>query len=81
LYDLWKKDLQSKNALEIIKKGEELFEKIVSFVNNFEKLGNYIQNSQNQYITLFNQLKEGKGNLIQKANALKDLGLKSNKNI
>ena len=79
--DLWKRDNQSKNAMEIVKKGEELYEKFVGFTRTFEEIGKSIKQSQEKYDKAFGQLTTGKANLINKAIALKNLGLKSDKQI
>lgn len=79
--DLWKRELQSKNALEIVKRGELLYEKCVTFVSTFEDVGKHIQRSQQTYHTAMNQLNTGSGNIVGQALKLKELGLKSNKQI
>ena len=77
--DLWKRELQSKNALEIVKRGELLYEKFVSFVTSLEEIGKHINKSQLAYDVALGQLNSGGGNLIGQAQKLKDLGLKSSK--
>jgi DNA recombination protein RmuC len=79
--DLWKREWQNKNAMEIVKRGEALYEKIVGFTRTFEEIGNSIRASQEKYDKALGQLKEGKGNMITQANQLKNLGLKSDKRI
>ncbi len=79
--DLWKRELQSKNALEIVKRGELLYEKFVSFANTLEELGRQINKTQQSYTTAIGQLNSGNGHLIGQALKLKNLGLKSNKEI
>lgn len=79
--DLWKREMQSKNALEIVKRGELLYEKIVSFVGTLEELGRQINKTQQSYTTAIGQLNTGNGHLIGQALKLKNLGLKSSKEI
>jgi DNA recombination protein RmuC len=79
--DLWKREVQSKNAMEIVKRGEALYEKFVTFSNTLEVIGKNINKTQDSYTDAMNQLKNGKGNLISQATRLKNLGLKSNKTI
>ena len=79
--DLWKRELQSKNALEIVKQGELLYEKFVTFVSTLEDVGKYINKTQESYTTALGQLNTGKGNLVKRALDLKNLGLKSGKRI
>jgi DNA recombination protein RmuC len=77
--DLWKRELQSKNAMEIVKRGELMFEKFVSFAVTMEDLGRHITRTQSSYATALGQLNSGTGNLISQAQKLKGLGLKSSK--
>lgn len=79
--DLWKREMQSKNAMEIVKRGELLYEKFVTFVSTLEELGRQINKTQQSYTTAIGQLNTGSGHLIGQALKLKNLGLKSNKEI
>jgi DNA recombination protein RmuC len=79
--DLWKREMQSKNAMEIVKRGELLYEKFVSFTESVEDIGKHIERSQTSYNNALNQLKSGSGNLVGQALKLKSLGLKSGKEI
>lgn len=79
--DLWRREWQNKNAMEIAKRGEALYEKFVGFTKTFEEIGNSIKSSQEKYEKALGQLKDGRGNLVQQAVQLKKLGLKSDKNI
>ena len=79
--DLWRREWQNKNAMDIVKKGETLYEKFVGFTNTFVEIGNSIKSSQEKYDKALGQLKDGKGNLVTQAIQLKNLGLKSGKNI
>lgn len=79
--DLWRREWQNKNAMEIVKKGEALYEKFVGFTKTFEEVGNSIKSTQEKYDKALGQLKDGRGNLINQAIQLKNLGLKSDKKV
>ena len=79
--DLWKREWQSKNAMEIAKKGKALYEKFTGFAETFEEIGKSINESQKRYDKALGQLKNGRGNLINQAIQLNDLGLKSDKKV
>jgi len=79
--DLWRREWQNKNAMEIVKRGENLYEKLVGFTKTFEEIGNSIKASQEKYEKALGQLKDGRGNLINQAILLKNLGLKSDKKV
>ncbi|HZV69144.1 MAG TPA: DNA recombination protein RmuC [Saprospiraceae bacterium] len=79
--DLWKREQQSKNAIEIARQGGRLYEKFVGFLESIESVGRHITRSQDFYNQAMGQLKDGKGNLIDQAEKLKILGVKSAKKI
>lgn len=78
---LWKTERQNKNALEIARQGGALFDKFVGFVEDLEKVGKSISDSQKTYDQAFTKLRDGKGNLISRAEKLKELGIKSTKKL
>ena len=79
--DLWKREMQNKNALDIAQQGAKLYEKFVGFVESFEEVGKHITKSQDFYNKAFGQLKDGRGNLIDQAEKLKNLGIKTSKKL
>lgn len=78
---LWKRELQSKNAKDIVKRGEALYDKFVGFTTTFESIGKSIESIQKNYDAASKQLNSGNGNLVRQAQMLKELGLKTNKEI
>lgn len=79
--DLWNREKQSKNAMEIVKRGELLYDKFVAFTSSIEEIGKNLNRTQAAYSTALDQLKNGRGNMIGQALHLKSLGLKSAKKI
>jgi len=79
--DLWNREKQSRNAMEIVKRGEKLYEKFISFTTSLEEVGRHIGKAQMAYGTALDQLRNGRGNLVTQALQLKALGLKSSKTI
>jgi len=79
--DLWIRDDQSKNALEIAERGGKLYDKLSNFVNSLEDVGKYLDKSQDSYATAIKQLKTGKGNLISQAEKLRSLGINARNKI
>jgi DNA recombination protein RmuC len=79
--NLWRQEQQNKNALQIARQGGLLHDKLVSFVEELENLGDKIQNVQNVYHTSFQRLVNGKDNLIQKTAKLRELGAKTSKQL
>lgn len=79
--DLWKREYQSRNAIEIAKRGAVLYDKFAGFVDTLQEVGKYIDRSQKAYGKAFSQLKDGNGNLIRQAEILKELGIKAQKEL
>ena len=79
--DLWKRELQNKNAIEIARQGASLYEKFVRFTESLEDVGKHITRTQDFYNKAMGQLKEGRGNLIDQAEKLKKLGIKTSKQL
>ncbi len=79
--DLWKREQQSKNALEIAKQGEKLYDKMIGFLETMEDVGKHINRSQDSYLKAIGQLKDGRGSLVKQAQKMKKLGLNSQKEI
>ena len=77
--DLWKRDNQSKNALKIAEAGANLYDKFASFASTLTDLGKNIDAASKNYEKAYKQLKEGKGNLISRAEQLRELGVKASK--
>lgn len=79
--DLWKRDLQSRSALEIAKAGADLYDKFVGFTETMQEVGRSIKKSGESYDKAMNQMVEGKGNLVARSEKLRTLGVKATKRL
>lgn len=79
--DLWKREAQNQNALEIADRGAKLYDKFVSFVENLEKLGKNLDTARTSYDEAYKQLYSGRDNLIRQTERMKNLGLKPKKSL
>lgn len=79
--DLWKREYQNRNSIEIAERGAKLYDKFSSFVENLEKVGKNIDQAKNVYNDAFKQLYTGNDNLIVQTQKLKSLGIKNKKEI
>lgn len=79
--DIWKREHQNTNALEIAKRGEKLYDKFVGFLNNMEDIGMHLERLQKSYQESVGKLSSGSGNLVSQAEKLKALGVPSKKEI
>ena len=78
--DLWKREYQEKNTREIVKRGTALYEKLASFTETFERIGETLKTASAAYDTALGQLSAGKGNVIRQAEMLKELGITPKRN-
>lgn len=79
--DLWKREQQTRNALEIAERGSRLYEKFVNFIESMEKIGESIDRAQKSHADAMKQLSTGSGNLVGQVEKLKKLGVSASKNI
>lgn len=77
----WRNEKQNLNALEIAEKSGKLYDKFVGFVEDMKAIGNRIDQSKTAWDDSMKKLQEGSGNLIKRAQDLKDLGAKANKSL
>jgi DNA recombination protein RmuC len=78
---LWKQERQQQNALEIAKRGGELYDKFVGIVADIEKLGAQISTVQKTHDEVFKKISTGKNNLLTQVERLKELGAKADKQL
>lgn len=79
--DLWKREYQNKNSLEIAERGAKLYDKFVGFIENLEKVGKNLDQAKNVYNDAYKQLSSGNDNLISQTQKLKSLGIKNKKEL
>ena len=81
IVDLWKREYQNENAIEIANRGAKLYDKFVGFVKNLEDVGTHIDKAQGKYEDAYKQLSTGNDNLVLQATKLKSLGVKNKKDL
>ncbi|MEC5394567.1 DNA recombination protein RmuC [Bergeyella sp. RCAD1439] len=81
LADLWKREYQNRNAIEIAERGAKLYDKFVGFVETLEKTGKAITMAKESYDTAHKQLCSGRDNLVSQTQKMKQLGLKNKKEL
>lgn len=79
--DLWKREYQNRNSMEIAERGAKLYDKFVGFVDNLEKVGRNLDQAKNVYNDAYKQLHTGNDNLVVQTQKLKSLGIKNKKDL
>ena len=76
---LWRQEQQSRNSQDIAKRGAELYDRLVGFVEDLQAVGNRLAQAQVAFESAQRKLAVGKGNVIRQAEMLRDLGVKPTK--
>jgi len=79
--NLWRVEYQNKNAIEIARQSADLLDKFVGFLEDLEDVGRKLESTRQSYDASINKLSTGKGNLIRRAEKIKELGAKPTKEI
>lgn len=79
--DLWKREYQNRNAIEIADRGAALYDKLVNFVASLTEIDTHLERAKKSYNNAYSQLKMGRGNLIGQAEKLRELGVKTKKSL
>ncbi|HUX84021.1 MAG TPA: DNA recombination protein RmuC [Chitinophagaceae bacterium] len=81
IHSMWRLDSQNRHAQEIVQQGSRLYEKFVGFAEDLKAIGSDLDQAGEHYRDAMNKLSEGKGNLVQRAEQMKALGLDPKKQI
>lgn len=76
---LWTRDKQTKNALQIAEESGKLYDKFVGFLDDMKSIETGIDKLKTVYDNAYKKLSSGRGNLIEKTKNLKTLGAKTSK--
>ena len=78
---LWRNDKQNKNAIRIAEETGKMIDKLTDLAASVESIGSSLKSANKHYETAMNRLKEGRGNILDKAEKIKNLGAKVSKPI
>lgn len=81
IHHLWRVDEQHNNSLAIAKQAASIYDKLAGFVEAFDAIGLRLQQTELAWRTARNRLHSGQGNLLARAEALKELGVQPNKEL
>lgn len=81
IQSIWRYEKQNKNSQEIAKKAGDLHDKFVNFTESLLDIGSNLNRATKSFDIAFKRLKTGKGNLISQTQKIKDLGVKSKKEL
>ena len=79
--NIWRVELQQKNAEEIARQAGDLHDKFVGFIESLEDVGSKLEKATESYEKAHKQLSSGKGSLVSRTVRLQTLGAKTRKQI
>lgn len=81
IHHLWRVDEQGRNSLAIAKQAGQLYDKFVGFVEAFEEIGFRLEQGRQSWQTARKRLVSGRGNLVDRVESLKKLGVQPERNL
>ena len=78
---LWKQEYQARNVMEIARQSGDLLDKFYALLSDLTDLGQKLKLAQKSYDGTVNKLSEGKGNLIRRAERIRELGARTKKTL
>ena len=78
---IWRQEKQNKNAMEIARQGGALYDKFVGFLEDLKSIGDRLDQAKGSYDNAWKKIKEGSGNLVSRAEKIKQLGAKVSKTL
>jgi DNA recombination protein RmuC len=77
--DMWRRDEQTKNQVEILDKATKLYEQLVVFTEQLDGVGTALDTAKSKYDEAYKRLHTGNNNIVRLGERLKRLGLPTKK--
>ncbi len=78
---VWQIHYQNQNALEIARTGGILYDQFAGFVEELDQVEKHLDRAVRSHQKALSKMRDGHGNLIQQAEKLKNLGVKTQKSM
>ena len=79
--NIWRQEYHTRNSQEIARQSSALYDKFVGFVDDLKDIGKKLGDASESYDSAFKKLSTGKGNLIKSTERIRELGVKTRKQI
>ena len=79
--DMWTKDKITRNAKDIVNRGEQLYNQLRLVMESFNRVGEALSRAQDEYSIAKTRITDGKGCLTWQAETLRSMGVKPSKQI
>lgn len=81
IHNLWRYENQNQNTQEIAKRAGDMYDKFVGFLEALNDIGDKLDKARQAYDTAHNRLTDGRGNLIARAEAIRELGVETKRTL
>ena len=78
---IWRTQRQEEHANKIAKEAEAMYDKLVAFVEDMQNIAQHLQRAQGAHENAMKRLNSGRGNIIKRAENMKELGLRPKKEL
>ena len=78
---LWNNDKQNRNAIAIAEESGKLIDKLAAFVDDMKAVGDSLGKAQKNYDNAMGKLRDGRGNILSRADKISKLGAKATKQL
>lgn len=78
---MWKMDKQSQHAFQIAEESGKLYDKFKLFMDDMVKVGNQLTSTRSTYEEAMKKLVTGRGNLVNQAEKLREMGARNTRRI
>ncbi len=78
---LWSRDKVTRNAIKIAEEAGKMYDKFADFTNDMERIDKAISSARKAHEDAMRKLTSGTGNLVKRAQDLKALGIKAQKQL
>lgn len=79
--DMWQRDSQQRNVLQIVDEAGKLYNKFATFSETFLTIESKLEDAQKAFGEAKGQLRDGRGNILGRFDKLKALGAKTKKSL
>ncbi len=81
VHHIWQTERQNQNSEEIARQAGAMYDKLFGFIQSMDDIEKHLDKASKSYKDARSKLSDGKGNLIGRAEKLKELGVQSKKEL
>lgn len=81
VHHVWRQEQRNRHAEEIARRAARLYDKLAAFVGDLEQARGAVRRADDELARAFRKLSEGRGNLLNQAEALRELGVEPSRQL